>query len=100
MVDTAIHAGSVLFAIVGGTGAGILAVLLWRALRGSPVGTIVGLLTVAMSAMIVYHALLFVLELESFYLNVLRSVLQTAVAIFLWLAIATHRHVETSVVEG
>ncbi|WP_276255562.1 hypothetical protein [Halomontanus rarus] len=100
MTDTALHALSVLFAIVGGTGAGVLALLSWGVLRESPFGTVVALLSITLSGMIAYHAILFVLEPDSLFLDTLRSALQTVVAIFLWLVIATHQHIEHSATGG
>lgn len=97
MVNTTIHTLSVIFAIVSGTGAGLLALLFWRVLRKSPLGVIVVLLCGTMSAMIVYHVLLFVVEPDSVLLDTLRSALYTIVAIFLWLVIATHHRLDHTV---
>lgn len=91
MVDTTIHTLSALFALISGTGAGALSVLVWKLLRQSPFGTIVALLSATMSGMIIYHAVLFVFSPDSLFLNTLRSALHTVLAIFLWLVIATHQ---------
>lgn len=96
MVDSTVYALSALFAIVTGTGAGVLALLFWRVLRESPFGTTIALLSVTMSAMTVYHVVLFVVEPDTLLLEVLRSALYTIVAIFLWLVVATHHRIQRS----
>lgn len=100
MVDSTAHTLSVLFAIVSGTGAGLLALLFWQVLRESPFGTVIVLLSVTMSAMIVYHVILFIVEPDTLLLDTVRSALYTIVAIFLWLVIATHQRIKNSAVEG
>lgn len=94
MVDSTVHTFSVLFAIISGTGAGLLALLCWRAFRESPFGTIIALLSATMSGMIVYHVVLFTVAPDSLLLDTLRSALYTIVAIFLWLVIVTHQQIK------
>lgn len=96
MVDTTFHTLSAIFAVIGGTGAGILSILVWGVLRKSPFGTIIALLSVTMSGMILYHVVLFVLSPDSLFLDTLRSALYTVIAIFLWLVIATHQQLQHS----
>lgn len=100
MVDTTVHTLSILFAIISGTGAGILSIIVWDGLRKSPFGTILVLLSVLMSGMITYHIVLFVIESNSLFLNTLRSALYTILAIFLWLVIATHEQLQNDASEG
>lgn len=100
MVHTTVHTLSALFALVAGTGAGLLSLLFWRVLRKSPFGTVIALLSGTMSAMIVYHVVLFLVEPDTLLLDMLRSALYTVVAIFLWLVIATYQRIETSAIEG
>lgn len=100
MVDSTVHALSAIFAIITGTGAGLLALLFWRGLRESPFGTAVALLTVAMSATTVYHVVLFVAAPDAPLLEALRSALYTIVAVFLWLVVATHHRIERSATGG
>lgn len=100
MVDTTLHALSAAFAIVAATGAGVLSVLAWRVLRESPFGTVIALLSATMSGLIAYHVVLFALGSESLLLDTFRSALQTVLAVFLWLVIATHEQLQDSVVEG
>lgn len=100
MVDSTLHTISAIFAIIAGTGAGLLSILVWRILRKSPFGTIVALLSVTMSGLIVYHVVLFVLRPESLFLNTLRSALHTVLAIFLWLVVATHQQLQHNAAGG
>lgn len=99
MVDTTVHTLGALFALVSGTAAGILSLLFWRVLRESPFGTVIALLSGVMSAMIVYHVVLFLVEPDTVLLDTLRSALYTAVAIFLWVVISTHRRINSSAAE-
>lgn len=91
MTDTAIHILSVPFAIITGTGAGLLAVLSWKIFRESPFGIVVALLSLIMSAITIYHAILPVFGPESMFLQVLRSATHTIIAIFILLMIRGHR---------
>ncbi|GAA0213775.1 MULTISPECIES: hypothetical protein [Halobacteriales] len=100
MVDSTIHTLSAIFAIMSGTGAGLLALFFWRILRESPFGTVIALLSVTMTATIVYHVILFILEPDTVLFATIRSALYTIVAIFLWLVIATHQQIKNSAVEG
>lgn len=94
MVDTTFHALSAIFAIVAATSAGVLAVLAWRTLRQSPFGTVFALLSVALSGVIAYHVALVVLASESLLLDAFGSVLHTAIAGFLWLAVAAREQLQ------
>lgn len=100
MVNSALHTLSAVFALVAATGAGVVSVLVWRMLQESPFGRVVALLSVTMSGLIAYHAVLFVVGPEPVGLDALRSGLHTVLAIFLWLAIATHERVQDSAAGG
>lgn len=100
MVDTTIHTLSTVFAIIGGTGAGLLALLFWRAFPRSPFGTVIALLSVTMSGMTLYHVVLFVLGPDTLVLNVLRSASYTILVLFLWLVIATHHRIDRTATGG
>lgn len=91
---------SVLFALVSGTAAGLLSLLFWRVLRESPFGTVIALLSGTMSAMIIYHIILFLVEPDTLLLDTLRSALYTVIAIFLWLVIVTHHQIDSSAAGG
>lgn len=94
MVHSTVHTLSVLFAIVSGTGAGLLALMFWRTMDDSPFGTIVALLSAAMSGMIIYHVIIFPFASDTVLLDTLRSAIYTVLALFLWLVIMTHRQLE------
>ncbi|NHN42971.1 hypothetical protein G9C85_15225 [Halorubellus sp. JP-L1] len=100
MVDSTVHTLSAIFAIMSGTGAGLLALFFWRVLRESPFGTVIALLSITMTATISYHVVLFVVEPDTILFDTLRSALYTIVAIFLWLVIATHHQIKNTAVEG
>lgn len=99
MVNSSVHTLSPIFAIICGSGAGLLALLFWHVLRESPFGRIIALLSGTMSAMIVYHVLLFIVEQDTILVSVFRSALYTVVAIVLWLVIATHQRIEQTAAE-
>ena len=94
MVDATLQTLAVIFAIIAGTGAGVLSILFWRRVRGSPFGAVVALLSVTMCGVIAYHVVVFFFRPDSLLLDVSRSVLQTGAALFVWLVIATHRRIE------
>lgn len=100
MVDTTVHTLGAIFAIIGGTGAGLLALIFWRAFPKSPFSTVIALLSATMSGMTVYHVFLFILKPDTLLLDGLRSTVYTIVAIFLWLVIATHQGIDDTVSEG
>ncbi|WP_306061082.1 hypothetical protein [Natronococcus wangiae] len=97
MIDASLQTASILFAIIGGTAAGVLSLLLWGILRETPFGTIVALLTLTLSGVILYHVFLIIAGGESIFLDTLRSAMHTVVAIFLLLVIATHEQIQQSV---
>lgn len=94
MTDTLLHALSVPFAIVAGTGAGILAVLTWEIFRESPFGTVVSLVSIVMSLATVYHVVLVAVGPESLLLQGLRSGAYTGIAVFILFAIRGHRQLQ------
>lgn len=99
MIDASLQTASILFAIIGGTAAGVLSLLLWKILRETPFGAVVGLLSLALSGVIFYHVVLFIGG-DSVFLDLLRSAMHTVTAIFLWSVIATHEQIQQSVSEG
>lgn len=64
-MNVALYELSIPFAIVTGTGAGVLAALSWDVLRDSPVGTPLKLLVVVMSVGTIYHMGLLVVGRET-----------------------------------
>lgn len=69
MMDVALYRLSIPFAIVTGTGAGILAALSWEVLRESPFGTTLKLIALVMSMTTVYHGGLLVFGSETIALQ-------------------------------
>lgn len=94
MTDSFLHALSVPFATVAGTAAGILALLSWEIFRESPFGRVIALVTVVMSVITIYHVVLLALGSETFFLRVLRSVVNTVIAVFVLLAVRSHRRLQ------
>ena len=71
MMDVTLYRLSIPFAIVTGTGAGILAVLSWEVLRDSPFATALKLMVLVMMLVMVYHGGLFVSGSETLVLQFL-----------------------------
>lgn len=94
MSHSVVHLLSVPFAIIAGTGAGVFALLSWGVFRDSPFGMSIALLSVGMVAMTIYHTMLLVVEPESPVLHVLRSAVNTTIAIFVGLLILRHRQLQ------
>lgn len=100
MVDATLHTLSALFAIIAGTCAGLLSVLVWRRVRRSPFGAVVALLSVTMTGVMAYHVVVFFSTPGGLLLETAHSALQTVLALLLWLVIATHQRLERDVAEG
>ena len=96
MTDSLLHALSLPFATVAGTAAGILALLSWEIFRESPFGTVIALVTAIMSVITVYHVVLLATGSETFLLRVLRSAVNTVIAVFVLLAVRSHRRLQRS----
>lgn len=94
MIDASLQTASILFAIIGGTAAGVLSLIFGGILRETPFGMIVTLLTLTLSGVILYHVFLIIAGGESIFLDTLRSAMHTVVAIFLWLVIATNEQIQ------
>uniref|UniRef100_A0A7D5GNY7 Uncharacterized protein n=1 Tax=Natrinema halophilum TaxID=1699371 RepID=A0A7D5GNY7_9EURY len=91
MTHSVIHLIGIPFAISAGTGAGVLALLSWEIFRNSPFGTAIAILSLGMVALTIYHATLLVTGPEPLALHVLRSTVNTTIAVFLGLLILRHR---------
>ena len=88
------HTVSVPFAIVTGTGAGLLALLSWEVFRESPFGTAVAMVAVVMSGTTIYHTVLLVVGTESTTLRILRGSVYTLLAVSIWLVVYRHRAIQ------
>ncbi|MDF9745048.1 hypothetical protein [Natrinema salsiterrestre] len=94
MTDSLLHALSVPFAIVTGTGAGLLAVLLWEILSASPFGRVIALVSLLMATITIYHVVLLAVGPDRLLLEVLRSGAYTLVAVLVLTAIRSHQTVQ------
>lgn len=94
MTDSLLHALSVPFAIVTGTGAGLLAVLSWEIFRESPFGRVIALVSLIMATITIYHVVLLAVGPDRLLLEALRSGAYTIVAVFVLAAIRSHRTVQ------
>lgn len=88
MLDVALYRLSIPFAIVTGTGAGILAVLSWEVLRDSPFGTPLKLLVLVMVIVTAYHGGLVVSGSETLVLQSLLILGYILVLIALFTAVS------------
>lgn len=80
------------FALVSGTAAGVLALLTWEALRRSPFGRAVFLLSAVMVVFILYHGFLVVADTPPVWAKLFKSLMFTGVAAFIWMLIwSQHR---------
>lgn len=82
---------SIPFALVAGTGAGLLAALSWEMLRDSPFGTPLKLLALVMSIATVYHGGLLVVGSETLVLQSLLVLGYVLVSIALFAAVSELR---------
>lgn len=93
MVVTAplsVHLQGVPFAIMAGTGAGVLSLLSWELFRDSPIERVLAVLAVIMPLAAIYHALLLVFEPELAVLELLRGVLYLTFLALFWLMVRAH----------
>lgn len=84
MMNGALYRLSIPFALVTGTGAGLLAVVLWEMLRDSPFGTALKLLALVMTIATVYHGGLLVTGSETLVLESLLLIEYVLVSIALF----------------
>lgn len=85
-----VHLPGVPFAIMAGTGAGVLSLLSWELFRDSPIEPVMAVLSVIMPLAAIYHALLVVFGPELPALELLRGVLYLAFLVGFWLMVRTH----------
>lgn len=93
MPDVTLFNLSVTFALVAGTGAGLLALLTWEIFRFSPFGRALFTLTIVMAVFTLYHAALLVLGTDAMLVtDVFQSVIFTGMAAFIGMVIWSQRH--------
>jgi hypothetical protein len=94
MVTGAFFRLTVLFALITGTAAGILSLLTWEIFRQSPFGRAIFLLSGVLSAFTIYHVVLVILETDTILAQVLKSVVFTGVAVFVWVMVRYQRQLQ------
>lgn len=90
MTGGAFYDLTVVFSIVTGTAAALLALLTWETLRRSPFGRTVFVLTLVMVLFIVYHVVLAVTPAEPDYAGVVKSAIFTGVTLSIWMLVWSH----------
>ncbi|MDG5761063.1 hypothetical protein QA600_17155 [Natronococcus sp. A-GB1] len=96
-MDHALFYLSIPFAIIAGTGAGLLALLSWRIFRESPFGMTIGLLVIVMSAATIYHTVLLTVGTESTGLRAFRAAIYTILALTIWIVILQNNTIQSRV---
>ena len=91
MVSEVVYNLTVAFSLAAGSAAGLLSLLTWESLRGSPFGRAVFVLSLVMVLFIAYHVLLLVTPGTPFYAGAFKSALFTGVAVFIWMLIWSQR---------
>lgn len=91
---------SIGFAIVTGTGAGLLSLLSWGMFRRSPLGRAILVLSTTMSTFILYHVLVLGLPNHPFFLRLLESLAYTGVAVFVLLMVLSQRRLRRQAERG
>jgi hypothetical protein len=99
-MDHALFYLSIPFAIIAGTGAGLLALLSWRIFRESPFGMVIGLLALVMSAATIYHTVLLTVGTESTGLRVFRAAIYTILALTIWIVILRNKTIQNKAIRG
>jgi len=97
MLPPHIHHLSIVFAIVTGTAAGVLALLAWRILRRGPFGRGIFVLSLAMSLFIVYHAALIEWPSEPLETELARTATYSLMLVVIVLLIQSHRRMSRTV---
>lgn len=81
---------TIIFALIAGTAATLVAILTWEVFRQSSFGRAIFFLSFFMSVFILYHAVLLVLEIPSIYVDAVESIVYTGFAIVVWTIAFTH----------
>lgn len=82
---------TVTFALVTGTGAGLLSLLTWEIFRRSPFGRVVFSLSIFTSVFVLYHAVLLVVQAHPLAADLLRSLAYTALVVIIGLLARVQR---------
>lgn len=89
---------TVIFALVTGTGAGVLSLLAWEVFRKSPFGRAVLALTITMIVMILYHLILLLFPSTPTAAKILKSAMFTGVMIFIWVMVWDQHRVQRKII--
>ncbi|MFB6253664.1 MAG: hypothetical protein ABEI06_03550 [Halobacteriaceae archaeon] len=96
MVSQALVDLTIGFALVTGTGAGILALLMWEIFRYTLFGKALFVLTAVMSIFIIYHGILMIRPTNLLLVQILRSSIYTGLLIFIGMMIIIQREMKSS----
>lgn len=94
MLNNALEVATVVFAVVTGTAAGILALLSLEILRQSPVGRAMALFSFALVLFIIYHILLLFIGQSGPLISAITGLMYTAVAVAIWLIVLADLKIE------
>lgn len=94
MAQETLFAGTIIFSLVTGTAAGVLALLNFEVFRRSPFGQATFVLSLAMVLFIVYHASLLLVPELPVVINVVKSAVFTSAAVFIWVMAWSQRQVK------
>lgn len=94
MLNNGLELATVVFAVVTGTAAGILALLSLEILRQSPVGRAMALFSFALVLFIIYHILLLFINQSGALISALTGMTYTAVAVAVWLIVLADLRIE------
>ena len=100
MHDCVVYKASVLFAVVTGTSATLLSLLLWSVFRRSPIGKAVFGLLIVMSLFTVQNALVLLFSCDVFFVRLLKSGINTAVLAVVILFLVTAHTFEIDSLRG
>ena len=89
MSDCLVYEASVLFAVITGTSATLLSLLLWSVFRRTPIGTLVFSLLVVMSLFTVQNGLVLLVGCDVPLVRLLKSGVNTSVLILVSLLFLT-----------
>lgn len=87
MPNEALFTVTVIISLITGTAAVILSFLTLEILRRSPFGRAVFVLSIALASFVFYHATLIVWPGPDTFAEIIKSVMYSAVAVFVWIMV-------------
>lgn len=94
MVSEALYQLTVAFSLAAGSAAGLLSVLTWEAMRRSPFGRAVFVLSLVLVVFTAYHVVLLVAPPSSGLVAAFKSAMFTGAAVFIWLLVWSQRRLQ------